>query len=224
MAIWSVMTAACGLAVCFATMFMARMGVGIGEAGACLPPTRLVADYFRPSAARARFGDRRAPGVSARSSVWRWAVWSATVSAGGRRFGCGGGRASSGPLSPCPRSANPAGEAPRRRDTGAPAVVPLRTVLSMLARRRSYIFLTSGITIAFLGGYAQQTWTPTFFVRSFRPYPGPDRPAVLAAYRGSRDRRRAFSAVIIVDRWTAKDRRAPVWILSSPLAAASRWA
>ena len=40
-ALWSVMTACCGLAVSFPMLLLARFGVGIGEAG-CLPPTQSV--------------------------------------------------------------------------------------------------------------------------------------------------------------------------------------
>jgi predicted MFS family arabinose efflux permease len=45
-ALWSVMTALCGLAVSFPMLLLARFGVGIGEAG-CLPPTQsVISDYF----------------------------------------------------------------------------------------------------------------------------------------------------------------------------------
>jgi len=51
-AIWSVMTALCGLAVSFPMLMLARFGVGIGEAG-CLPPSQgVIADYF-PASKRA---------------------------------------------------------------------------------------------------------------------------------------------------------------------------
>jgi len=46
--LWSLMTAACGLATSFATLFVARMGVGIGEAGGSPPSQSLVSDYFPP--------------------------------------------------------------------------------------------------------------------------------------------------------------------------------
>jgi predicted MFS family arabinose efflux permease len=46
--LWSVMTAACGLAAGFASLFLARMGVGIGEAGGAPPSQSLVSDYFPP--------------------------------------------------------------------------------------------------------------------------------------------------------------------------------
>ncbi len=53
LAIWSGFTALCGLAGGFWTLFGARMGVGVGEAGGVAPSYSLVADYF-PKAQRAR--------------------------------------------------------------------------------------------------------------------------------------------------------------------------
>jgi MFS family permease len=48
LAVWSVMTAASGLARSFPQLALARIGVGIGEA-ACTPPAHsLLADYFPP--------------------------------------------------------------------------------------------------------------------------------------------------------------------------------
>jgi len=46
--LWSVMTCLCGQASSFASLFIARMGVGVGEAGAYPPSTALLADYFPP--------------------------------------------------------------------------------------------------------------------------------------------------------------------------------
>lgn len=47
-AMWSLMTALCGLAPTFLMMMMFRIGVGIGEAG-CTPPAQsLIADYYTP--------------------------------------------------------------------------------------------------------------------------------------------------------------------------------
>lgn len=48
-ALWSLMTALCGQAGNFASFFLARMGVGVGEAGAYPPSTSLLADYFAPA-------------------------------------------------------------------------------------------------------------------------------------------------------------------------------
>jgi predicted MFS family arabinose efflux permease len=48
-AVWSVMTALCGLAVSFATLFLARVGVGVGESGGTPASAAILADYYPPS-------------------------------------------------------------------------------------------------------------------------------------------------------------------------------
>jgi predicted MFS family arabinose efflux permease len=46
--LWSAMTAVCGLATGFPSLFLARVGVGIGEAGGMPPSYSLISDYFPP--------------------------------------------------------------------------------------------------------------------------------------------------------------------------------
>lgn len=46
--VWSLFTAACGLANGFIHLFLARMGVGFGEAGGVAPAYSLISDYFPP--------------------------------------------------------------------------------------------------------------------------------------------------------------------------------
>ena len=46
--IWSTMMALCGAAVGFVTFFLARVGVGIGEAGGSPPSFSIIGDYFKP--------------------------------------------------------------------------------------------------------------------------------------------------------------------------------
>ena len=53
LAVWSGFTALCGLATGFWSLFGARMGVGVGEAGGVAPSYSLVSDYF-PKSQRAR--------------------------------------------------------------------------------------------------------------------------------------------------------------------------
>jgi predicted MFS family arabinose efflux permease len=47
--LWSAMTAACGFASGFVSLFLARVGVGIGEAGGLPPSYSLISDYFPPA-------------------------------------------------------------------------------------------------------------------------------------------------------------------------------
>ena len=49
LAIWSLFTAFCGLAQNFWQLLVARIGVGVGEAGGTPPSHSIIADYFRPS-------------------------------------------------------------------------------------------------------------------------------------------------------------------------------
>ena len=50
---WSSMTALCGFAQNFVQLFIARLGVGVGEAGGVAPAYSLISDYF-PSNQRSR--------------------------------------------------------------------------------------------------------------------------------------------------------------------------
>jgi len=85
LALWSGFTALCGLATSFPQMFLARMGVGIGEAGGVPPAYSLITDLYPPrqraralsvyslaipigSAAGILFG-----GLMAAEVNWRWA-------------------------------------------------------------------------------------------------------------------------------------------------------
>ena len=49
LAVWSVMTAMSGMARGFGTLALARIGVGIGEAGCSPPAHSLISDYFPPN-------------------------------------------------------------------------------------------------------------------------------------------------------------------------------
>ena len=54
--VWSFMTAACGLARSFPQLFLARIGVGVGEAGLSPGSYSLISDYFPPKTRTAALG------------------------------------------------------------------------------------------------------------------------------------------------------------------------
>ncbi len=218
LAVWSVMTAACGLATGVVTMFLARMGVGVGEAGG-LPATHaLVADYFPPrrrssalSAIAVASGIGAILGLAVGGVVsdhfgWRAAFWvggapgllialiAVTTIREPSRWPAEAG--ADGVVGPVPTP---------------PAPVPLGTALRMLARRRSYVYLTLGMTISALGGYAAQMWTVTYFVRSFGLTPGQIGP-MYSVLTGVPSIAGMLFGGLLVDRWIARDRRAAVWI------------
>jgi MFS family permease len=55
-AVWSVMTALCGLATSFLFLLVARIGVAIGEAGSTPPSNSIIGDYFIPRHRAAALG------------------------------------------------------------------------------------------------------------------------------------------------------------------------
>jgi MFS family permease len=54
--VWSAMTALCGVAASFPQLLLARIGVGIGEAGCSPPAHSMIADYFPPERRATAFG------------------------------------------------------------------------------------------------------------------------------------------------------------------------
>jgi MFS family permease len=66
--LWSVMTAACGLAKNYGQLFLARMGVGVGEAGLSPAALSMISDSF-PRAKLARAIGVYSAGVSAGSGI-----------------------------------------------------------------------------------------------------------------------------------------------------------
>jgi MFS family permease len=55
-AVWSAATVACGMARSFGTLFLARLGVGVGEAAVTPGSGSLIADYFPPEKRGRAFG------------------------------------------------------------------------------------------------------------------------------------------------------------------------
>lgn len=89
--VWSAMTACTGAATSFFQLFLARMGIGIGEAGAIPAGNSLIADWFPPSRrplAMAAFGAGVFFGIMGGSWLggyvgqhygWRWAFVAAGI-------------------------------------------------------------------------------------------------------------------------------------------------
>ena len=166
-AVWSAFTALCGLAQNFWQLFLARMGVGIGEAGGVAPSYSLVSDYFPPER-RARalaifsfgipvgsalgifFGGWIATHVDWRSAFIIVGLAGLPVAAlvkfglrdpvrGGFDSGAGAG------------------------DVAPPFAIVART----LAAKPSFWLLSFGAASGSILGYGLIFWLPSFFARSF---------------------------------------------------------
>ena len=160
--LWSVMTAATGFAKNFPQLFLARMGVGLGEAG-CVPAAHsLIGDYFPP--------EKRALGIS-----FFQAGGLAGLSAGllitgvlADHFGWRAALMIVG-LSGVPLAILvlfTMREPARRGHVQAAPDEPAFTAIAALLRRPALRHLVMALSIGAFGTYGITQWLPAFFMRS----------------------------------------------------------
>ncbi len=159
--IWSAMTALCGFARNFAELFLARVGVGVGEAGCSPAVYSLLSGYFPPErrpGAMAIYGagiplgsalGLALGGVLAQSLGWRETFWI---------FGIPG-------LIVGAIVAFYIKEPPRIADVGAKSP-PFSAALRELLSRRSFIHATLATSLLAFAGFGAGTWAPSFLIRS----------------------------------------------------------
>jgi len=166
-AIWSVMTALCGLAQNFAQLAVARIGVGVGEAG-CLPSAQsLISDHFPPSKRASALGvfamgipigsliGAVAGGWIAQHMSWRLAF--ALVGLPGLALAV---------ITPLTLREPPRGHVENASPAEGPPP-PLLAVLKRLWNRRTAIWVCAGATLAATAGYGILTFVAAYFVRRF---------------------------------------------------------
>ena len=167
LALWSLMTAVCGLTHSFVQLFMARVGVGVGEAGGVAPAYSLICDYF-PAKERARALSVYSFGIPIGAALgialggyitslvsWRMAFFIVGLA----------GLLITPLLKLTVREPERGALDPERVD-GAPAP-SLFEVIAVLARKASFWGLSLGAASASMMGYGLFFWAPSFLVRSF---------------------------------------------------------
>ena len=176
LAIWSGMTALCGLARSYGELLLARFAVGIGEAGGTPPSTSILADKFPPAtrpmaltifALGACLGSwlgSSVAGAAAERGGWRLAflvlgipgvllALLVAVTVREPRRGQLDSHAASG-------------------GTGARRLTPLEILQQVvdtvryMARQRSAVHLVVGGSVATFWSWGLMWWTPTFLQRS----------------------------------------------------------
>jgi predicted MFS family arabinose efflux permease len=166
LAVWSAMTAACGLATNFWQLFLARLGVGVGEAGGVAPAYSLISDYFPPwQRARAlsvySFGipigsalGIMAGGLIATLVDWRMAF-----------FAVGIAGIVLAPIFRLTVKEPQRGRFdPVRPERAAPGIAELA---ACLAHKPSFWMISVAAACSSMMGYGLFFWLPSFFVRSF---------------------------------------------------------
>jgi predicted MFS family arabinose efflux permease len=164
--LWSGFTALCGAATSYTQLFLARMGVGVGEAGGVAPAYSLISDYFPPKE-RARalavysFGIPigSAAGIALGGVVASLVDWRAafiTVGLAGVL------------IAPIFRLV--VREPARGRYDAQPeaaAGAGFFAALAMVARKPSFWLLSFGAACSSIMGYGSFFWIPSFLQRSY---------------------------------------------------------
>lgn len=174
LAAWSVMTALCGLAQNFWQLAIARVLVGVGEAGASPPSHSLISDYYPP--------ERRARALSVftigapvgimvgfvlggwLAEHYSWRIALVTVAVPGVLLAL----VTFAKLYEPPRGSPPdAAMATPDAAPTPPAEIPFLTVCSKLARSRAFVHLCigNGLYASVWLGVVQ--WMPSYYTRSF---------------------------------------------------------
>ena len=168
--LWSGFTALCGVVGSFSHLFLARMGVGIGEAGGVAPAYSLISDYF-PRHQRARALAAYAFGIPLGTAAGTLVGGLLAVHYGWRTAFIVVG-ALGVLLAPVFRLVvrdPPRGGADRAPDQppAAPApAAPLGQVARLLAAKPSFWLLSLGAASSSVCGYGVAAWLPSFFMRS----------------------------------------------------------
>lgn len=164
--LWSAMTAICGTVQNFWQLFLARLGVGVGEAGGVAPAYSLISDYFPPQQ-RARALSIYSFGIPIGSALgivfggiiaskidWRYAF-----------FAVGIAGIIIAPIFKLTVAEPERGQFdPNYTKTSPPA---LRDIIRKLTHKPSFWIMSFGAACSSMMGYGLFFWLPSFFVRSY---------------------------------------------------------
>jgi len=165
--LWSLFTAACGFAQNFWQLFLARMGVGIGEAGGVAPSYALVSDFY-PKEKRGRALAFFSLGIPIGSALGIFfGGWIATQLDWRAAFLIVGLAGLPVALLVRLLIREPARGGLDGGGAAATPAPPFRIVAARLARTPSFWLLSFGAASGSILGYGLIFWLPSFFGRSF---------------------------------------------------------
>jgi MFS family permease len=163
--LWSLFTGACGLAGNFVHLMLARIGVGVGEAGGVPPSYTILADYFPPRRRGLAMG-LYALGIPLGTFLGgAYGAWAAG------RFGWRGAFLTLAIPGILAAMALPflvrepvRGGLDTGDDAKAPAV-PLLTAIGLYVKSATLVLATLGCSLSAVVGYSLQSWSPAFLMR-----------------------------------------------------------
>lgn len=208
LALWSVMTAACGSATGFLSLMTARVGVAVGEAGGLPTVHALIAEHFG-----ANVRARALSIISAASVIglalamifggvlndlfgWRRAFWLAAIP----------GLIVAALVWFTIRE-------PQARPTSATPPARIRDGLGTLIGRRAFVWLLVGLGITAIGAFGAQAWAPALLMRTHKVSASTVGLSYSIVSTGA-----MFVGTLLggflSDRWARRDLRAPFWLLA----------
>jgi MFS family permease len=165
--LWSGMTAVTGLSQSFWQLALARVGVGVGEAGGSPPSHSLLSDYFPPerrATALALYANGIYVGAGLAFLFGGWVVTRFDWRSAYLAVGLAGL-----PLALLVRATVrelPRGRWEARAGAPAPAAAPrFRDAVRILFAKRAFGFLVAGACFQSLAGYGILTWAAEFLAR-----------------------------------------------------------
>lgn len=208
--IWSIATAASGLAFGFVSLFLFRVAVGVGEAGASPPAHSLITDFFRPAKRGTAFSmySLGVPiGVLLGSVLGGYAAqqygWRVTFAI----FGLPGVLLAL--LIPWTIREPVRG----RLDTGQPTeqqAPAFSAVLKQFAERPALRYCVAGASVAAFAAYSILSFSAPFFIRTYQASL-PEAGWFLGMTGGVSAGIGIFFSGMLTDRLARRDRRWAVW-------------
>lgn len=211
LAVWSAMTAVCGLAQNFWQMLIARIGVAVGEAGGSPPSHSLIADYFQEherATALGIFALGVPIGVMFGLFIGGWANeffgWRITF----MLVGVPGVLLAVGVWFTVkePRKGSADGVVTTRDPE-----IALKDVFAFLWGQRSFRFMAVASAVHAFVGYGIAQWYPVFFIRSHEMSTG-EVGTYLAFVIGLFGGLGTFFGGYLADRLGTRDRRWYMWL------------
>ena len=164
--VWSIFTALCGAATGFWTLFLARLGVGVGEAGGLAPAHSTLADYFKKeelSRALAVYGLGPSLGAVAGLMIGGAIAdafgWRAAFIAVGLPGVLLAALTYLTVREPKRGAMDPGHVPPENPDN-------IKTTLSKLWQNRTYVYVNLGHALSIVTMYSITVWLPALFLRN----------------------------------------------------------
>ena len=209
-AVWSAMTGLCGLAQNYVQLLLARIGVGVGEAGGSPPAHSMISDIFPPSE-RATALSTYSVGINIGimagflmggwlNEFFGWRVAFMVVGIPGVLLAILVRTTLAEPVRGLSENRQASGENANFRD-----------VLSVLWNCRSFRHLALAAALNAFCGYSAANWTASFMIRSHDMATG-ELGTWLAVILGGGGAIGVFGGGLLADRLASRDKRWYAWL------------